>query len=109
MSEMIERVARSVAAAWGDDFDQAFANKTAWAASHGERGGRFRDINEPTQADFLEIAQAAIRAMREPSEAMWRAGYEVLCSKEMPPNPEEHWEGWTAPRVYRAMIDEALR
>lgn len=29
--------------------------------------------------------------------------YDLLCSEEMPPNPEQHWEGWTAQRIVAAL------
>jgi hypothetical protein len=29
--------------------------------------------------------------------------YEILCSEEAPPNPEEHWEGWIARRIVAAL------
>jgi hypothetical protein len=32
-----------------------------------------------------------------------QAVYEILCSEEAPPNPEEHWEGWIARRIVAAL------
>jgi hypothetical protein len=29
--------------------------------------------------------------------------YELLCSDKMPPNPEEHWEGYAARRIVAAL------
>ena len=59
----VEVVARSISAAHGDCFDSAFNNKREWAANRGEKGGRFRDINEPMQSDYLDMATAAIAAL----------------------------------------------
>ena len=56
-------MARSISAAHGDCFDSAFNNKREWAANRGEKGGRFRDINEPMQSDYLDMATAAIAAL----------------------------------------------
>lgn len=95
MSEMIERVACVIATELGDDFDLAIADRGAWRKSQGIKDGRYRDINEPTQADFLELARAAIQAMREPTERMLHAGC-LAANKDT----LEDWQ---------AMIDEALR
>lgn len=59
----VEVVARSISAAHGDCFDSAFNNKREWVANRGEKGGRFRDINEPMQSDYLDMATAAIAAL----------------------------------------------
>lgn len=75
MSEMLEKVARRLAEALGDNLDDAFANKSEWNAARGEKGGRFRDINEPFRDDYLQAARAALEALREPSEGMVEAGY----------------------------------
>lgn len=60
---MVERVARAIAAGLGDNFDHAFTGKTEWIHKRGENGGRFRDINEPMQHDYLDAARAAIEEM----------------------------------------------
>lgn len=65
----VERVARVIANAMGDNFADAFKNKTRWVAKRGESGGRFRDINEPMQHDYIAAAQAAIAALRGQGEA----------------------------------------
>ena len=71
---LIERVARAIAKAWGYSFDALHRDKAHWTASGGKGpDGIFRDINEPRQTDFLEMARAAIAAMREPTPAMWAA------------------------------------
>jgi hypothetical protein len=38
-----------------------------------------------------------------------QAGYETLCNDCDPPNPEEHWEGYVTPRIFRAMCRAAVR
>jgi len=70
MSDMIERVGRAIADQIGDGFDNAFAHKGEWRDARGNKGGRFRDVNEPFQSDFLDAAIAAVKAMREPDDAM---------------------------------------
>ena len=71
--DMVERVARAIAEAQGDNFADAFKNKQRWVAKRGMSGGRFRDINEPFQSDYVEAAKAAIRAMLDGQEPVaWR-------------------------------------
>lgn len=84
---MIERVARAICAAKGDDPDEPCED---WMTEFsGWRG-------------YQESARAAIEAMRDPTEAMIEAGAMV-----------DNWcqsEGQAAqPDVYRKMIDEALK
>lgn len=62
---MREAVARAIARGLGDEYGHAFVSKVDWTAARGERGGRFRDINEPFQADYLDAADAAIRTVLE--------------------------------------------
>ncbi len=64
--EQVEAVARAIANANGDEFANAFANKSRWIAKRGMSGGRFRDCNEPFQSDYLDMARAAIAAMPKP-------------------------------------------
>ena len=94
MSEMVERVARAVAAAdWRAEIDEASEPErwleAAIAYDLTNDNGRFR---------YDEIARAAIEAMREPTEAMIDAGYAVGYSPD--PLPTD--------LVWRAMIDAAL-
>lgn len=70
MTEMVERVARAIAKRHGDEFDAIAEDKPDWTANRGNFGGRFRDVNEPYKSDYLDMAEAAIEAMREPTEAM---------------------------------------
>lgn len=80
MSEMVKRVARAIRVARQSDPDTP--------------------PQEPQAGElewWIPEARAAIEAMREPTEAMQRAW-------EGP----ESW-GWGPLKVYRAMIDAALR
>ena len=70
MSDMIETVARAIARANGDEFANAFKDKSRWIAKRGMSGGRFRDVNEPFQSDYLDMAKAALNAIRSPSDEM---------------------------------------
>jgi len=99
---MIERIARAIAEANGDDFDDIPRDKGDWTRKRGEFGGRFRDVNEPYQSDYLNMAELALTRLRIPSDAMERAGNQemedaggVLCHD-------------TALRCWTAMIDKAL-
>lgn len=60
MTELREKVARAIAEALGDDLDDAFVNKSEWNAARGEKGGRYRDINEPMREDYLAAAHAVL-------------------------------------------------
>ena len=57
-------VAKAIAEEQGDVFANAFKNKQRWIAKRGESGGRFRDINEPFQHDYLDAADAAFEVIR---------------------------------------------
>lgn len=100
---MREAVARAIAKGLGDEFDNAFVSKVGWTAAQGQRGGRFRDINEPFQADYLDAADAAIRTvlerLREVTPAMEVAFYRSHCGPSASPSPDECWQ---------AMLDAAL-
>lgn len=58
--ERTMRFARVIATALGDDFDYAFTSKSEWNAARGYKGGRYRDINEPMQSDYIGAAEAII-------------------------------------------------
>lgn len=60
-----EEIARVIAEELYDDFDNAFASKTEWAQARGEKGGRFRDINEPMQGDYLDAADAVLTKLHQ--------------------------------------------
>lgn len=53
-----EELARLICAAIGFDYDSQLFGKAEWNRMRGEKGGRFHDINEPYQADFLYAADA---------------------------------------------------
>jgi len=61
----VERVARAIADANGDDFDSALPNMSEGILTRGMRGGQYRDVNEPFQSDYLEMARAALQALGE--------------------------------------------
>jgi hypothetical protein len=90
-SKMIERVARAIVSAYCD---------RAVDAPHND---------EITEAD-IEAARAAIAALREPSEAMMKAGSLPYrwTTHEAPPRLELPF-GWTTTDAWQAMIDEALK
>ena len=54
----VERIAKIIAEAMGDNFADAFKNKARWIAKRGMSGGRFRDVNEPMQCDYIAAAEA---------------------------------------------------
>jgi len=58
-----EQIARIIASAMGDNLADAFKNKQRWIAKRGMSGGRYRDINEPMQSDYLAAAEAVLAAM----------------------------------------------
>lgn len=97
MSEMIERVARAIAAENSDDFDKIPDNKSEWTKAHGEFNGRFRDVNEPFKGDYIEMAIAAVKSMRNPTEAMFEAT-DHICERT-----GDELE------IYHAFIDAALK
>ena len=59
---IIQTVARAIAKTRGDDFDRVPVNKSDWTRGQGNFQGRFRDVNEPFQCDYVEMATAAITA-----------------------------------------------
>ncbi len=67
--KLVEAVARQIAQANGDDFDALPLGKAEWTHARGQFGGRFRDINEPTKADYLEMGEAALAAI--PASGEW--------------------------------------
>lgn len=103
---MIERVAREIAKSYGDDFDNAFRNKRLWIECRGEGGGRFRDINEPFQTDYLDMARAAIAAMREPTPAM--IDHFVSRALQVQIGGSYTWSDYARDQ-WQTMIDAALQ
>ena len=60
---------------------------------------RFGSTGKHMWQEWTTEAEAAIAAMREPTEAMLDAAY----------NPESFGEDYYAKGIYRAMIDAALK
>lgn len=65
MTNIIEKLARAVASANGDNYSDAFANKTRWVAKRGMSGGRFRDVTEPYQHDYDDMARAVLQTLHD--------------------------------------------
>lgn len=59
-----------------------------------------------TRKHCLDRARAAIEAMREPTAAMCRDGYDAACEHDNGNTVPSHE---IAPATYRAMIDRALK
>lgn len=97
---MVERIARAAADGLGDDYDSAFANKSEWVAARGEKGGRFRDANEPYQDDYIAAALAMLKAMRDPTPGMVEAGDDA--------NLGDEWDSVSSRVIMQAMIDTAI-
>ena len=88
MSEMVERVARAICRANGEDPDEP---------GYGFLGG-----GAPTSyawQGYASHARVAIQAMREPTESMTAAAYAEPAVALTP----------FAPHYWRRMIDEALK
>lgn len=115
-ASLIEAAARRIAAANGDaDFDALPLGKAEWVQGRGMFAGRYRDINEPMRADYVEMAEAAFAfppgeawiAPWKATDAMRDAGYTndafrtqdiMPCSLDYDPNA-----------VYHAMRDAHLK
>lgn len=106
MNDVVERVARAIANQLGDGFDNAHRDKPHWVQTRGESGGRYRDINEPRQNDYLDAARAAIEEIREPTEAMVIIGGRIAAGlssgRAIQPYEDD------AANIWSAMIDAAL-
>lgn len=92
MSEMVERVARSIATAdWRNEIDQ-YREPARW-----DRAEDAYDLtNNNGRFQYDQIARAAIEAMRNYTDAMYEAGEEV--------------GGYDVTHVtWEAMIDAALK
>ena len=66
---VVKRMARAIADMIMDGYDNAQVTKSEWIETHGEKGGRYRDINEPFQSDYDEAAQAALSVILAEIEA----------------------------------------
>lgn len=99
---LIEAVARAIAEGQGDDFDHAHRDKPHWIETRGESGGRYRDINEPRQPDYIDAARAALTAITE-------AGHEIVPKQTDPLmklEPHPGFQFW--PIAYRRAIIDAV-
>jgi hypothetical protein len=107
MSEMIERVARAIAEASGDRFEDVPLAKWHWTEKRGEFGGRFRDVNEPYQSDYIYKARAAIEAMREPTPAMLALvnDDDICFYQELHDLADES----TVKEIWQTLIDASLK
>lgn len=81
MSEMVEKVARAMAE----------KSKARQPGMH-----TLNSLPMDGKEDFLEMARAAIEAMREPTEAMVKSGSSMYCNE------------YEAPDIWEDMIDAAL-
>lgn len=64
MSARLTKIAQNIAAVNGDNFDGIHQDKPDWIDTRGLAGGRFRDVNEPRRDDYLDMAAAAVEALR---------------------------------------------
>jgi hypothetical protein len=104
MNEMVERIARALCR---DRVVRIFAE--AESRTDNIKIGQYPLLTEFIEdywKDYIFSAKAALAAIREPTEAMKRAGSQELDAYDdqtKPDNPE------IAAAIYRGMIDEALR
>lgn len=110
MSEMVERIARSLCIADGKNPDaqqsypvRVYTTGRRTDTGHDTRVSHMEDVMAaPQWQDYCVKARDAIAAMREPTEAMMAA---VDCGGE-----KKEWLSGKAWRAgYQAMIDEALK
>lgn len=84
---LIEKIARDIADALGDNFDYAFNSKPEWTAARGETKAGYRDINQPFKSCYLDAAQAALTAIMGegdgvPSEAAWELADKIVLGNQ---------------------------
>ena len=106
-NDLIERVARDIADALGDNFDYAFAGKSDWITHRGETPAGFRDVNQPYRPDYIDAAIAAIAAIDLPGqrEAAARAALEAAASIE----ESRSWSAGLKAHEIRAIDPAAFR
>lgn len=63
--ELTLHVAKAIAAAWGELWENIAASAKDWRATHGIVNSKYRDFSLPYQDDYLEMAEAAIKAMEQ--------------------------------------------
>lgn len=73
---MREKIARAICVAYGDDFDEQPVDLAALSALRPD-GIRSNDPGLPTQADWLDMADAALAALEEPTYGVLKAGWDV--------------------------------
>lgn len=100
--EYVERAARVLAELDGIAFDAAPKNKQEWTRKRGMFGGRFRDVNEPMQSDFLESAEAVLLAHHR---ALAERGVFVVEWKPIETAPKDGTVVW----VYVAARSEGVQ
>jgi hypothetical protein len=83
MSGIIERVARAIAIAHGDAWDDVPDDKSHWTENRGQFGGRFRDVNENFKDCYRDEARAAVEAMRP----ILAISPEVMAAKDVIDRP----------------------
>jgi len=101
---MVEKIARAIADANGDDFATLAENRAALRREW-EKGDIYYALAQGKygfhQSDYLDMARAALEAMKEPSEEMIFAGwYRAPLGKIH----ADHLR-----QIYPAMIDFALK
>lgn len=76
---LIEKIARDIADALGDNFDYAFNSKPEWTAARGETKAGFRDVNQPYKPDYLDAAQAALTAIMDAGDGVQQCDREAAA------------------------------
>ena len=96
-----DELAVIIADALGHSFEDAHRNKAHWIETGGMLGGRFRDVNDLRQDDFLDAA-AAVRAYANREDVVERARQAIA---QVPT-----WDGDTfAHNCTREELDDAAR
>ena len=91
-------VARLIAATLGYEFDHAFCDKAEWIKERGEKGGRFHDVNEPYQTDFMYAAEEVTKAVEAATIAKV-----VAWLRDVLDPLDEDFGGWLATSVADAI------
>lgn len=92
-ADLVEVIARAIAEGNGEDFDAVPKHKSEWVKRRGQYQGRFRDINEPFQSDYLAMAEVVrdrlrLIEMREALEDL----QEDFCSRHCINLDNDHFE-----------------
>lgn len=94
----LERVARAIASRIGYSFDNSFASKRAWVEARGVMDGKFIDVNQPYQCDYLDAAKAAIEELMAYDDDVIIAGEKDFI------NGGSMYSAWQA--MLRAALEE---